>query len=166
MSIDSDNEHGEEERARAEADAMVAYLRSVIPEFEDSSIAGTSLKVLEREGRRIIGDYTLTKEDVLSARKFPDGVVKNAWPIELWARTRGTKYSYVPRGDYYEIPFRCLAAKGISNLLTAGRCISVSHEALGSTRVMGTCMSLGEQAGKAAAYRVKNGTYPDNIKDY
>ena len=108
----------------------------------------------------------LTKEDVLSARKFPDGVVKNAWPIELWDRTKGTIYKYVPRGEYYEIPFRCLMVSGITNLLTAGRCISVTHEALGSTRVMGTCMALGEQAGKAAAYRVRNGKYPENMKEY
>jgi hypothetical protein len=55
---------------------------------------------------------------------------------------------------------------GITNLLTAGRCISVTHDALGSTRVMGTCMALGEQAGKAAAYWVRHGKYPENIKEY
>jgi hypothetical protein len=155
-----------QEKARADADGVIRYLASVLPSFEDSYIAVTSLKVLEREGRRIKGAYTLTKEDVLAARKFPDGVVKNAWPIELWDREKGTIYKYVPRGDYYEIPFRCLMVEGITNLLTAGRCISATHEALGSTRVMGTCMALGEQAGKAAAYWVRNGKYPENIKEY
>jgi hypothetical protein len=90
-------------------------------------------------------------------------VTKNAWPVELWDRDKGTIYTYVPRGDYYEIPFRCLQVKGISNLLTAGRCISVTREALGSTRVMGSCISLGEQAGRAAAYWVRNGSYPENM---
>jgi hypothetical protein len=104
----------------------------------------------------------LTEEDVLTARKFPDAIVRNAWPVELWDRSKGTLYRYVPRGDYYEIPFRCITVKGISNLLTAGRCISVSHAALGSTRVMGTCMALGDQAGRAAAYYVRNGEYPEN----
>jgi hypothetical protein len=121
--------------------------------------------VLEREGRRVRGEYTLTKDDVLLARKFSDGIVKNAWPIELWDRLKGTVYKYVPRGDYYEIPLRCLMVRNIANLLTAGRCISVTHEALGSTRVMGACMALGDQAGKAAAYRVKNGKYPENVKE-
>jgi hypothetical protein len=102
---------------------------------------------------------------VLLARKFSDGIVKNAWPIELWYRLKGTVYKYVPRGDYYEIPLRCLMVRNIANLLTAGRCISVTHEALGSTRVMGACMALGDQAGKAAAYRVKNGKYPENVKE-
>jgi len=166
MSIAVTEPAGAEEKARVDAEGVVRYLASVLPAFEDAYVAGTSLKVLEREGRRIKGAYTLTKEDVLAARKFPDGVVRNAWPIELWDSEKGTIYRYVPRGEYYEIPFRCLMVDGIPNLLTAGRCISVTHEALGSTRVMGTCMSLGEQAGKAAAYWVRHGKYPDTIKDY
>ena len=96
---------------------------------------------------------------MLGAAKFHDGVVKNSWPIELWDRNRGTVYKYLEPGEYYDIPFRCLKVKGLSNLLCAGRCISVSHEALGSTRVMGTCISLGEQAGLAAAHYVKKGKY-------
>jgi len=166
MSVFCTDEAAGTGKARKDADAAIRYLASVLPAFEGAYVADTSLKVLEREGRRVIGEYMLTKEDVLSARKFPDGVVKNAWPIELWDRAKGTIYKYVPRGEYYEIPFRCLKVSGITNLLTAGRCISVTHEALGSTRVMGTCMALGEQAGKAAAYRVRNGKYPENMKDY
>jgi hypothetical protein len=153
-------------QAQENANVMIKYLASVLPSFEGAYVADTSHKVLEREGRRITGEYILTKDDVLSARKFSDGIVKNSWPIELWGRSQGTSYKYVPRGDYYEVPFRCLTVKGISNLLTAGRCISVTHEALGSTRVMGTCMALGDQAGRAAAYRARNGKYPENIKDY
>jgi hypothetical protein len=161
MSVDAEEGPGLAEQTRKEAARAHAYLSSVIPAFKGSSIAGTSLKVLEREGRRVKGEYTLTKDDVLFARKFSDGIVKNAWPIELWDRLKGTVYKYVPRGDYYEIPFRCLTVQNVTNLLTAGRCISVTHEALGSTRVMGTCMALGEHAGKAAAYRVRHGTYPE-----
>jgi hypothetical protein len=166
MSIDAEEGPGREEQTRKEAMAVHAYLATVIPAFKDSSVAGTSLKVLEREGRRVTGEYTLTRDDVLSAKKFSDGIVKNAWPIELWDRVNGTAYKYVPCGDYYEIPFRCLLVRNVANLLTAGRCISVTREALGSTRVMGACIALGEQAGKAAAYRVRNGKYPENVKAY
>jgi hypothetical protein len=166
MSIDAADDPDREGKAKKDADALVQYLASVLPAFQTVSIAAVSHKVLDREGRRICGDYTLTEQDVLSARKFHDGVVKNAWPIELWDRSRGTVYQYVPRGDYYEIPFRCLTVKGFSNLLAAGRCISVTHEALGSTRVIGICIALGEQAGKAAAYHVKHGKYPENMKEY
>ena len=165
LSIAATGETNQDKQAMHEADEVVRYLAETIPALENAYISAVSHKVLEREGRRIRGEYTLTSEDVLTARKFPDGVVKNAWPIELWDPLKGTSYHAVPRGDYYEIPFRCLMVKGFSNLLTAGRCISVTHEALGSTRVMGACMALGEQAGKAAAYHVKHGKYPENMKE-
>lgn len=145
--------------------AVLRYLAEKLPAFKDAFIAETSRGVMEREGRRVCGEYTLTEEDVLGARKFKDGVVKNSWPIELWEKDKGTVYKYLKPGEYYDIPFRCLKVKGISNLLCAGRCISVTREALGSTRVMGTCMSLGEQAGLAAACYVKNGRYPEKFLD-
>ncbi|MFH2046170.1 MAG: FAD-dependent oxidoreductase [Pseudomonadota bacterium] len=121
-----------------------------IVSFKNSYIAEMSSEIVEREGLRMVGQYMLTKEDVLSARKFPDGVIKNAWPIELWDQDKGPTYQYIKTGDYYEIPLRCLKSINIKNLYGAGRCISVSHEALGSARVMGTCISTGEQAGLAA----------------
>lgn len=156
---------GREEKVRKDAEEVHRYLASILPAFKGSSIIETSPYVLEREGRRVKGNYTLTEEDVLSGRKFEDGIAKNSWPIELWDSKKGTIYKYLQPGAYYEVPFRCLIVKGISNLLTAGRCISVSHEALGSTRVMGTCMALGEQAGRAAAHYVKHGKYPEKMTD-
>lgn len=126
------------------------YLSEVLPSFKNSSIVEMSKEVVDREGPRVCGEYMLTADDVLNARKFPDGVVKNAWPIELWDQEKGPQYQYLNSGDYYEIPLRCLKTQDISNLCCAGRCISVSHEALGSTRVMGTCISLGEEAGREA----------------
>ncbi len=165
MSVADDEGGGREEKAGKNAQAVHRYLASVVPAFRNSCIVETSPRVLDREGRRVRGEYTLTEEDVLSGRKFSDGVVKNSWPIELWDREKGTIYKYLAAGEYYEVPFRCLTVKGVANLLAAGRCISVTHEALGSTRVMGACMALGEQAGKAAAYRVRHGRYPDIAKD-
>jgi hypothetical protein len=159
MSLDGEDSPERDALARKNAHILLAHLGQVLPPFKDARITGTALNVQDREGRRIIGDYILTGEDILTARKFPDAIVKNAWPIELWDRSKGTLYKYVPRGDYYEIPFRSITVKGLSNLLTAGRCISVSREALGSTRVMGTCMALGEQAGLATASCVRNGEY-------
>jgi len=156
----SDNDK-REQTIRKDALKIISYLADRLPPFKNAYIANTSLRVLEREGRRICGEYTLTENDVLNARKFHDGVVKNSWPIEIWDKNKGIIYKYVKSGDYYEIPFRCLKVKDIKNLLSAGRCISVTHEALGSTRVMGTCMSLGEQAGLAAAFKAKHGNYPD-----
>lgn len=128
-----------------------AVLSESLSTFHDSYIYELSSVIVEREGLRMTGEYTLTKEDVLSASKFNDGVVKNAWPIEIWDRKKGPSFQYLAPGTYYEIPLRCLKSRDIKNLYCAGRCISASPEALGSTRVMGTCISLGEQAGLAAA---------------
>jgi hypothetical protein len=150
LSLNGGDGEERDQQAHDSALALLEYLGHVLPAFRGARISGTASKVLDREGRRVRGEYTLTEEDVLSARKFPDGVVKNAWPIEFWDKSGGTRYHYVPRGDYYEIPFRCLRVKGVANLLTAGRCISVTPMALASTRVMGTCMALGEQAGLGA----------------
>jgi hypothetical protein len=161
MSLDSAEGDERERDAERNSTMVHQYLTDILPEFRDSAIVETSLRVMEREGKRISGEYILTENDVLSASKFDDGIVRNSWPIELWDKKKGTVYKYVKAGDYYEIPFRCIKVKDIPNLLCAGRCISVSHEALGSTRVMGTCMALGEQAGLAAAFMLKQGRYPE-----
>jgi hypothetical protein len=139
------------EHARNDALLVHDYLSRALDSFKNSKIAEMSPRVVDREGPRLRGEYTLTADDVLSARKFPDGVVKNAWPIELWDQERGPSCRYLEPGDYHEIPLRCLRVQGISNCWCAGRCISATRQALGSTRVIGTCVSLGEEAGRAAA---------------
>jgi len=130
---------------------LFSYLSEKLPEFKNACIEKMGGEVCEREGGRLCGEYILTEEDVLDARKFSNGAVKGAWPIEMWIHNQGAKYSYIKDNDYYEIPSECLKSSKILNLFAAGRCISVSHEALGSTRAMGVCMSLGEVAGLMAA---------------
>ncbi len=159
LSINGAGSAEREQEARQYAIDATGYLSRRLSAFKAAYIAGSSMGVMDRESRRICGEFTLTEDDVLGARKFQDGVLKNSWPIEIWDKNKGTLYKYLKAGDYYEIPFRCLKVKDIHNLLCAGRIISVSHEAYASTRVMGTCMVLGEQAGQAAAYWVKHGNY-------
>lgn len=127
------------------------YLKECLPAFEASHIDGMSGEVMEREGARLKGLYTLTEDDVLEGRRFPDAAARGAWPIERWDPEKGPTYRYLDAGRSYDIPVRCLRASAAGNLFCAGRCISVSREALGSTRVMGTCLALGEAAGREAA---------------
>jgi len=161
ISIDGESSFESDSMAEIYAQEMLDFLAESIPAFRNAFIAGKSIRTLNREGRRVCGEYTLTEEDIMAARKFPDGVVKNSWPIEFWDRSKGPVYKYLRRGEYYEIPFRCLKAKNIKNLLMAGRCISATQLALGSTRVIGTCMALGEKAGIAASHYIKRGKYPE-----
>lgn len=151
ISIPAGGGEGKISKARSYAERAHAVLSEYLPSFRRSYIDEISPVIVEREGLRMIGEYILTKDDVLSARKFSDGVVKNAWPIEIWDREKGPSFLYLETGAHYEIPLRCLKSLDIKNLYSAGRCISASPEALGSTRVMGACISLGEQAGLAAA---------------
>lgn len=139
------------ETARHDMERLLELLRKEMSQFVSAVAEAISPAVAEREGGRVAGEYILQRDDLLSARKFDDGVVKGAWPMEFWDRQRGPQYQYPPRGEYYEIPLRCLKARGIANLLIAGRCISASSDAIASTRVTGICMALGEQAGIAAA---------------
>lgn len=136
--------------AKEKAVAMHQYLSEKLPEFRGSTICEMGTSIAEREGLRMIGEYTLTEEDVLQARKFKDGVVKNAWPIEFWSQEKGPRYQYLKAGDYYEIPLGCLRSRDVLNLFAAGRCISATSIALSSTRVMGPCISLGEASGREA----------------
>ena len=140
-----------DEKARDQARWVHRYLSTVLDSFKNSEIAEMSPHVIDREGPRLRGEYTLTAEDVLGAKKFSDGAVRNAWPIELWHGERGPSYRYLDPGEYHEIPLRCLKARDLSNCWCAGRCISATPEALASTRVIGTCLSLGEEAGREAA---------------
>lgn len=132
-----------------------SLLAADLPEFANSRILAYS-RAMEREGIRLAGEWELDQDSVLHARKFPDGLVRNAWPIEFWdQRDAAPRYAYPPDGDYYEIPGQCLRSRTISNLIATGRCISASSQALASTRVMGTCMALGEAAGILAASRLE-----------
>jgi len=145
------------DRVKTDACRVHEHLVSAMPSFKRIPYCRDLTMVLNREGLRVSGEYTLKTTDVIKGRKFSDGVVKNAWPIEFWDQKKGPQYQYLKSGEYYQIPIRCLKAKDILNLYCAGRCISVSQEALGSTRVMGTCMSLGEEAGFAAAKSIGYG---------
>ena len=135
-----------EESARRDAEAAFAVLKRH-PALQGSALMAFLPEVLERETCHLCGEYVLTGEDVLSARKFEDGVVRNAWSVERWDARRGVSYRYLPPGDWSEIPFRCLRPeRGAANLFCAGAALSADSEAAASIRVMGVCMASGEAA--------------------
>ena len=121
----------------------------------------------KRESRRYIGDYMLTQNDVRAGGRFDDIVAYGGWSMDDHD-PRGFRNTDRPNVNYpapspYGIPYRCLYSKDIENLFCAGRNISVTHWALSSTRVMGTCALLGQAVGTAAALAVKYGTDPRGI---
>lgn len=118
----------------------------------------------KRESRRYIGDYILTQMDIENGGHFKDTIAYGGWPMDLHPPD-GFDADEAPNvfhrvDGIYGIPYRCLYSKNVSNLFCAGRNISVTHVALGSTRVMGTCALLGQAVGTAAALAIEDGLEP------
>ena len=134
------------------------FLKKHLPGFEQAAFAGLAPRVGVRETRRVMGDYLLTKEDVVSGRKFPDSAVaKGAQHVDI--HQSGTTQIRIPiaNGGSYDIPFGCLLPLGLKNVMVAGRCLSATREGMGTARTMGPCMAMGEATGTAAALCAERG---------
>jgi hypothetical protein len=121
----------------------------------------------KRESRRFMGDHVLTQNDIESANPFPDRVAYGGWSIDLhppkgiYSPGKPAEFNGFP--NLYSIPFRCLYSKNITNLMMAGRNISTTHVAFGSTRVMATCAIEGQAAGTAASLCKKYNVLPREV---
>jgi hypothetical protein len=150
--------------ARRQMEQIGRFLRTRVPGFEESYVAQSGVQIGVRETRRIVGDYQLTGHDILAARMFPDVVAHGAYPIDIHdPEGTGTLLKRVPRGRVYDIPLRCLLPCGVENLLVAGRCISGTHVAHSSYRVMPIAMATGQAAGVCAAIAVRHGCPPRRV---
>lgn len=149
---------GEIEARRQMAD-IITYLKHYVPGFEQTYFTKTAPFLGIRETRRIVGQYVLTQDDVLQCRKFDDAIAVASYPIDIH-RPGDEGCTLIWCGDCYDIPYRTLVPTRVDNLLVAGRCISTTHEAMASIRVMATCMALGEAAGRAARLAVRAGVTP------
>lgn len=136
------------------------FLRDRVPGFEEAVVVSTSPAIGVRESRRVHGDYRLTREDVLAARRFPDEIALCGAPIEDHGPGGDTAWRYIAEGGVYGIPYRCLLPEGLDGLLVAGRCFSATHDAHASARSMATCMAMGQAAGTAAALTAAAGSAP------
>lgn len=139
------------------------FLRPHVEGFEEAFISWTAAKIGVRETRRIVGEYTLTRDDVWNFVKFPDAINCGSYPIDIHSPTDATTdypEDHFYGGKYWTIPYRCLVPQKIDNLLVAGRCLSATHEALSAVRVMANTMGMGEAAGYAAALSLQHQTTP------
>ena len=148
-------------QSRRQLRQIAKFLRRHVPGFEDAYVAQSGVHAGVRETRRIIGDYRLTAEDVLAARKFDDVIARGSYPVDIHnPKGSGTVLRRLPEGEAYDIPLRCLLPQGIEGLLVAGRCLSGSHEAHSSYRVMPIVMATGQAAGVCAALAAQRGVVP------
>lgn len=165
--------------SRAEAETQLQtyealhFLRKYVPGFGDCYLANLPHQLGVRESRHIVGEHTITREDVLAGRDFDDQVGRGAYPLDIHDTGIGAKVlgaqvegggitlKHLPRS--YGIPKRALIPNGLDNVTVAGRCISSDHEAAGSVRGQAVCMVSGHAAGTIAAMGAKSGTAARDI---
>lgn len=118
----------------------------------------------KRESRRFEGDYMLRQQDIVEQRTHPDAVAFGGWSIDLhpadgvFSEKPGCNQWHAK--GVYQIPYRCLYSRNIDNLFLAGRIISATHVAFGSSRVMATCAHAAQAVGEAAFLCSRDGVLP------
>lgn len=144
---------------RQQMATLVRCLQEGMPGFGDSYLIDSGGTLGVRETRRFRGVYQLTADDVQHSRVFDDCIARNFFPIDIHGPSSNPGgYTWIPpEGQgWYTIPFRCLVPERVDGLLLAGRCISVSHTAFGSTRSMPCCIATGQAAGVAASLSARH----------
>lgn len=150
--------------SRRQLRQLAAFFRTYVPGFERAYVAQTGTTIGVRETRRILGGYRVTADDLLAARKFEDAIARGSYPVDIHnPEGRGTTLVRIPSGESYDLPLRALIPRVAENLLVAGRCISGSHEAHSSYRVMPIAMATGHAAGVCAALAAGSRRRPRDV---
>jgi len=139
------------------------------PEAETMTLEWVGHVPGKRESRRFEGDYLIRQQDVVEQTIFDDVVTHGGWAVDLhpadgiYSEKNGCT-QWHSKG-VYGIPWRCYYSRNIKNLLLAGRIISATHVAFGSTRVMATCAAGGQAVGTAAALCLEQGCLPADLSN-
>ena len=144
---------------------LMDFFHKHIPGYENCRIISSGTTTGVRETRRGIGDYIITAEEMAAGCRFDDVIVHRAEFIVDIHNPEGSGQAeeHIQYCDPYDLPYRCFTPKGVEGLYTAGRCISGTHRAHASYRVMSICMAMGEAVGVAAAMCSQSGTTPRTL---
>jgi hypothetical protein len=144
---------------------LLGFLKAYLPGFEECFLMSVAELPGIRESRRIKGKYILSEKDYENRTKFEDAIARTAYPIDIHGLIDENKLGIRPmaRGEYFEIPYRCLVTDSLENLIVAGRCISSTFIAQSSIRIQPTCRTMGEAAGIAAAHCIKSNIKPNEV---
>lgn len=135
---------------REDVFTFVRILTQHVPAFKDAYLVNTAPQTGVRETRRIKGVYTLTGEEYIEARNFPDAISRGSHPVDIHASGSNTQRCEFLK-DAAFVPYRCLIAPDFPNLLVGGRAFSADGISSASVRVQASVMGLGQAAGVAAA---------------
>ena len=143
---------------------LLAFLRRDVPGYENATIFTMAHHIGIRESRRVVGRQMLYRDAFDERRKYPDAISRVRYTIDIHnPEGKGTTIETLPPDEWYEIPYGCIVAADIDNLLIGGRPISVDHAIHSSTRVMAPAMTIGQAAGMAAAMAVAGDCPPHEL---
>lgn len=150
---------------RDQIDKVVAFLKKYVPGYENCFVKTTADTLGVRETRRIMGEYVMCDTDVEQGLHYDDAIVHNAWfLIDIHNPAGGGQAEGRSKmAEPYDIRYGAIIPLGVENLITAGRCISGTHRAHASYRVMAICMALGEAAGLAAKLSIDADVTPREL---
>lgn len=151
-----------EMEAHLQIPKLIRMFREHVPGFETCYLTSINASIGVRESRRIKGVKMLCREDAVSGKKPEDTIALCGYFIDIHNGAGQGTYR-IPIEEPFGIPYGCLAAKDIGNLMMAGRDISVDSAAFGATRIMNVCMAVGQAAGTAAAMAVFGHCRPRDI---
>ncbi len=154
-----------ETEGRKQAHELMRFFKSSCAGFKDAVLISTGIQIGVRESRRVMGDYLLTADDLLSSRQFPDSIALGGYPIDIHNPTGAkTATTRLKQGQFYYIPLRSTIVKGFSNLMVCGRCISATHEACAAIRVTPIAMATGQAVGVVAGLCAASGVTPRGLE--
>lgn len=143
--------------ARKQVRQYLAFLRKDVAGYENCRVHSIAHHIGVRESRRVKGLNYITREHYTGCAKFPDSIARVRYFLDIHNPDgSGTERLHLPENDWYEIPFGCLVAKDVNNLLIGGRPISVDHGVHSSMRVMPPACTVGQAAGLAAALAARD----------
>ena len=150
--------------ARRQIHELVSFLKENSKAFDESALISIAVDIGVRESRKLKGVHILTADEIINCTQFEDSIALGNYDIDIHNPTgTGTNHRFFGDGEYYTIPYRSLLPKEFNNLLVAGRCLSATHEAQASVRIMPTCCCLGQAAGTAVAVAIKTDKNAHNV---
>ncbi len=153
---------GEMEQRRQIRD-IKDFLKRKFPAFRNCQLINTGVSIGLIGTRRIRGDYFITQQDIIEARKFEDAIAAGTYKLEIWETDGANAHFHHIIGTWYTIPFRSLLPKGLENVIVAGSCISGQIVAMATWAVMPMCYKTGQAAGTAAHLCIRDNVGPRGI---
>ena len=142
---------------RRQITELFAFLKENCPAYESAVLISVASEIGVRESRKLIGEHVITEDELFQGVKYEDRIALGNYDMDIHSPDgTGTYIRKYPRDAYYYIPYRALLPKEYDNLLVAGRCISATHAAQSSIRILPVCASMGEAAGVAVSVAKKS----------